>query len=426
LSLTKSFCESVLDQAKLRVSKITCPYNGCGTQFARKRPWKCPTCLHYHAKKKNIFSECESCGEPLQAINCPSCDRVIILTEKAGAWDFDKVFAYAPRKGYRPPPPDTNADPTVEILPPLREEASSVPPTEDTMREERGQVYEHYVPAKLPPRRRPSAEARAGDSDKVYTYPASASIRDQPSMTTVPSEPSSTPPAKKVEVSASGYAYIVTTRYWKNRNYLFQIGKSYASSVLPACAAAFILFAIYGESAVIFLSLLLIIPGVIWYWRISGRMPFFCSCPSCNGTIPDLVQWTCPSCKTYLQGGIFGNCPNCHHPAAAFACPFCSKPMLLNQIAWGWDKDLVDKHTARPVVPTPASQPPAAAQEPGDPVIEMLDEYIKSSLGRYEFMQKKREELRRKYGDAEFVQDLLDDLENKIQKHRETESRGQR
>jgi len=173
-------------------------------------------------------------------------------------------------------------------------------------------------------------------------------------------------------------------------------------------------------------------------WGLSVRLawPYRIICPYCSSGFSFAGPWNCPSCHASHGINIFVNCPTCSREHHAFSCPYCSKSMLLSQTSLTWDKELVDKHTARPVIngepvypPAPRVEPkPQPKPEPLDPVIKMMDEFVKSNLGRHEFIQQKREEVRQKYGDnpPEFVKDTMSTLENMIYKYREDESRGQR
>ena len=102
--------------------------------------------------------------------------------------------------------------------------------------------------------------------------------------------------------------------------------------------------------------------------------------------------------------------------------------MILNEVAWGWDRALVDDQTATEIVPTPeyvAPARPPEARPAGNPIIQMMEEYLKSTGEQREFIQNKRRELYQKF-DRPTADEMLEDLENMISRHRAEQSRGPR
>lgn len=83
------------------------------------------------------------------------------------------------------------------------------------------------------------------------------------------------------------------------------------------------------------------INGYVYYFtRVTKR-----ECPYCKEDFHLFCKWQCPSCPKINTKHVFQRCEACKQRAAAFACPYCSKPILLTDTAATWDKQLVDTHT---------------------------------------------------------------------------------
>jgi hypothetical protein len=162
-------------------------------------------------------------------------------------------------------------------------------------------------------------------------------------------------------------------------------------------------------------------------------------CPNCNDSIRATMKWECP-CSAENDAPISWSCRTCKRKHHAILCPSCFEPMLLTKVSLGWDKGFVDSRTARPIIngkpvsqpapPAPPPPPPRPKPPPKpqvDPVIQMMNEYLTSSMQYRDFLAKTEKDLRARYrDDPSFVDETMEDLENKIREHREAQSRGAR
>src|SRR5579871_351056 len=133
---------------------------------------------------------------------------------------------------------------------------------------------------------------------------------------------------------------------------------------------------LYAALAASLPAILAGIPG----FRHTLRSLEILTCPHCGADFEAICDWMCPTCHGHTRGSIYGRCYHCNNLPNAFCCPICSKTMLLTKASLTWDKELVDKNTAKPVINPPSA--PTSADPLAPDIQAVIEEAVRSTTSK--------------------------------------------